>query len=139
MSTAPREPAKYHVTAFLKRRDGSDRVEDLGEHEALLGTKAKDKAIALHAERLGWHKDRHGYVTSGWRFEVKLANRDTAEWLRFEVDLMRTVKEYAVVTIDARTEDEARQLAKELLDKEPGRWCDGSPDRVDIQGLKQIP
>ena len=131
-----REPAKYRITAFLKRPDGSERVEDLGEHEAFVSLKAKNKAIALHAGRMGWLSTRRGYNTGKWLFKIELANHDTAKWLRFEVDLMRTLKEYATVTVAARTEDEARQLARELVVKEPDRWCDSSPDSVDIHNVK---
>jgi hypothetical protein len=37
----------YLVTAVYRRADGSERVENLGTHEATMGRKAKAKAINL--------------------------------------------------------------------------------------------
>lgn len=56
MSTLIREPSRYRITAILRRADGSERIEDLGVHEALVGRKAKERAIYMHAGRLGSDK-----------------------------------------------------------------------------------
>jgi len=63
---------KYRITATLKKLDGSEQVEDLGLHEALVGHKAKSKAIAIHAGRMGWKSKRYGYNTGKWTFRIKL-------------------------------------------------------------------
>ena len=68
-----RAPPKWHIEARFRRPDGTERVEDLGVHEALVGRKAKAQAIARHAGRMGWRAGKRGAITTGWSFRIHLA------------------------------------------------------------------
>ena len=64
----------WRITALLRLADGTDRIEDLGVHEAATSDKARDKARALHASRLGWRRTRNGWAMGGrWRFRRTLS------------------------------------------------------------------
>lgn len=69
---------RYRVTATLRLRDGYERVEDLGVHEATMGRKAKARAIAMHAGRMGWRSTTRGINTRGWTFRIELVKDGTS-------------------------------------------------------------
>lgn len=67
---------KWQIVARLRRPDGSERVEDLGVHEASTGQRAKKKAIALHAGRMGWRGGKNGPITGKWTFRITSAKKE---------------------------------------------------------------
>lgn len=72
MSQTLRVPARWRIVATFRKPDGSVRVEDLGVHEALVGRKAKARALMFHAGRMGWRMGKRGPVTTGWSFKISL-------------------------------------------------------------------
>lgn len=64
---------KWRVRVCRKLADGTEQIEDLGEHTSPLARGAKAKAIALHAGRMGWQRTRRGWSFRGWTFKVSLA------------------------------------------------------------------
>lgn len=68
----PNAMPRWHITTRLRLADGSFREEDLGVHAAWVGHRAKSRAIAMHAGRMGWPGGRRGPKTGKWIFRIEL-------------------------------------------------------------------